>query len=167
LTTGFPDFPLADFAAILPLPCCRLGIRTDAGGNLDSIYFLPPTTPLREFEGSAGPVKALEYALNQWLENPGLKFDFPVMNRGTSFQQRVWRAISEIPAGEIRTYGELSANIGGTARAVGQACGANPFPIVVPCHRVVAKTGIGGFANARDGWLLDTKRWLLKHEGVL
>lgn len=96
-----------------------------------------------------------------------MKFGFPSLNRGTPFQQRVWRAISEIPAGEIRTYGELSANIGGTARAVGQACGANPFPIVVPCHRVVAKTGIGGFANARDGWLLETKRWLLRHEGVL
>ncbi|MEC5386180.1 methylated-DNA--[protein]-cysteine S-methyltransferase [Uliginosibacterium sp. H3] len=96
-----------------------------------------------------------------------MKFDFPNMNRGTPFQRRVWKAIAEIPAGEIRTYGELSASVGGTARAVGQACGANPFPVVVPCHRVVAKTGIGGFANARDGWLLDTKRWLLKHEGVL
>ncbi|HSD38895.1 MAG TPA: methylated-DNA--[protein]-cysteine S-methyltransferase [Rhodocyclaceae bacterium] len=101
------------------------------------------------------------------MENPAQKFDFPVLNRGTPFQRRVWQAIAEIPAGEIRTYGELSASIGGTARAVGQACGANPFPIVVPCHRVVAKTGIGGFANARDGWLLETKRWLLKHEGVL
>jgi len=156
-----------NFAAILPLPPCRLGIRTDAAGNLDAVVFLPPDTPLRAFAGNDGPVKSLEHALASWLENPALKFDLPLANHGTPFQRRIWQAISEIPTGEIRTYGELSAEIGGTARAVGQACGANPFPIIVPCHRVVAKTGIGGFANARDGWLLETKRWLLKHEGVL
>lgn len=132
-----------------------------------SIYFLPPDTPLRPFTGNEGAVSELQRAIDAWLENPARRFDLPVMSQGTPFQQRVWRAIAAIPAGEIRTYGELSAEVGGTARAVGQACGANPFPIVVPCHRVVAKTGIGGFANARQGWLLDTKRWLLKHEGVL
>jgi methylated-DNA-[protein]-cysteine S-methyltransferase len=167
LTAELHNFSPAEFAAILPLPCCRLGIRTDKTGDLNAIFFLPPDTPLHAYQGNEGPVQSLEHAVSTWLKNPGLKFDLPVMKQGTPFQRRVWQAIYDIPAGEIRTYGEISADVGGTARAVGQACGANPFPVVVPCHRVVAKTGIGGFANARDGWLLDTKRWLLKHEGVL
>jgi methylated-DNA-[protein]-cysteine S-methyltransferase len=137
-------------------------------GNLNALVFLPPGTALRAPAAEYATVVALlEQALARWLQQPSYLFELPLIRHGTAFQQRTWHAISRIPAGEVRTYGELSAEIGGTARAVGQACGANPFPIVVPCHRVVAKTGLGGFANASDGWLLETKRWLLRHEGVL
>ncbi len=61
----------------------------------------------------------------------------------------------------------MARTLGSAARAVGQACGANPFPLVVPCHRVLGSKGIGGFANHTEGWLIETKRWLLWHEGVL
>ena len=76
------------------------------------------------------------------------------------------REIAAIPRGEVRTYGDLAKRLGSSARAVGQACGDNPVPIVVPCHRVVGANGIGGFAHAADGYLVATKRWLLAHEGI-
>lgn len=137
-------------------------------GQLSALVFLPPDLPTREpTRQYLDLIQSLDQALDLWRSNPAHVFELPLTICGTPFQRNTWRAISQIPAGEIRTYGDISAEIGGTPRAVGQACGANPFPIVIPCHRVVAKSGLGGFANTRDGWLLDTKRWLLKHEGVL
>lgn len=152
------------FDAVLPMPSCRLGIRL-SNGKLDALVFLAPDTPLRSPASTLA--RDTEHQLQAWLADPRSAFGLPLNTHGTPFQQRVWRAISLIPLGETRHYSELCASAGGTARAIGQACGANPFPIVVPCHRVLAKSGIGGFANARDGWLLDTKIWLLRHEGVL
>ena len=93
-------------------------------------------------------------------------FDLPLELGGTPFQQRVWAAISAIPAGETRTYRDLARQLRTAPRAVGQACRANPCPIVVPCHRVVAVNGLGGFAGDRSGRKLAVKRWLLRHEGV-
>lgn len=84
---------------------------------------------------------------------------------GTAFQQRVWQAISEIPFGKTSTYSDIAHKIGSGPRAVANACGANQLPILVPCHRVVAKNGLGGFMQGADGGLT-IKKWLLKHEGV-
>jgi len=157
------------FSAILALPTCRFGasITLDARGEeqLDELVFLSPYTPL--YSGSSKLASGLSEALQAWLQNPHTRLAFPLARHGTDFQHRIWQAIRAIPCGQTRSYGELSTEHGGTPRAVGQACGANPFPIIVPCHRVLAKSGIGGFANAREGWLLDTKRWLLRHEGAL
>jgi O-6-methylguanine DNA methyltransferase len=84
---------------------------------------------------------------------------------GTAFQQRVWRALSAIPFGETRSYGELARELGSAARAVGGACGANPIPIIIPCHRVLAANRrLGGFSGG-DG--LSSKQQLLAHEGIL
>jgi methylated-DNA-[protein]-cysteine S-methyltransferase len=69
-----------------------------------------------------------------------------------------------IPRGRTRTYGDLAQELGGEARAVGQACGDNRLPIVIPCHRVVAAQGIGGFGHSTGGYLIEAKRWLLLHE---
>ncbi|MBS1146921.1 MAG: methylated-DNA-(protein)-cysteine S-methyltransferase, partial [Proteobacteria bacterium] len=80
------------------------------------------------------------------------------------FQKRVWRALMEIPAGHPTTYGALAKQLGTAARAVGQACGSNPLPILVPCHRVVAANGLGGFMHSASGAPLDVKTWLLAHE---
>ena len=66
--------------------------------------------------------------------------------------------------GKTRTYGELARELGADARAIGQCCGDNKLPIVIPCHRVVAADGIGGFGHATGGYLLEAKRWLLMHE---
>ena len=96
-----------------------------------------------------------------------VKHDFkpPVNQHGTPFQQRVWQAISAIPCGQVLTYGQLAAQVGSGPRAVANACGANNLPLIVPCHRVVAQNGIGGFMQGNpDG--LKVKKWLLKHEGL-
>ncbi|HAJ71366.1 MAG TPA: cysteine methyltransferase, partial [Methylophilaceae bacterium] len=77
-----------------------------------------------------------------------------------------WSAISAIPLGQTRTYSELAAQIGSGPRAVANACGANHLPLVVPCHRVVAKNGLGGFMGGKEAGL-KIKKWLLQHEGAM
>ncbi len=100
--------------------------------------------------------------LEEYFEGQRRTFSLPVGARGTAFQQRVWKALLDIPFGETESYGALAARIGspGAARAVGAANGDNPLAVVVPCHRVIgaggALVGYGG-GEAR-------KRWLLEHE---
>ena len=84
---------------------------------------------------------------------------------GTAYQQKVWQAIAEIPYGQVASYQDIARQIGSHPRAVGGACGKNPLALVIPCHRVVAKQGLGGFSSG-DAEALNIKRWLLKHEGV-
>lgn len=88
----------------------------------------------------------------------------PLAPVGTRFQQGVWAGIAAIPSGETRTYGQLATLLQSSARAVGQACRANPYPLVVPCHRVVGAQGVGGFAGAEEGPEVALKRMLLAHE---
>ncbi len=104
--------------------------------------------------------------LEGYFTDPHIAFDLPFMLAGTPFQMQVWAALRRIPAGEVRTYGEIARIVGSSPRAVGNACRHNPLPLVVPCHRVVSAGGIGGFAGARSGTLLGIKRWLLNHEGI-
>lgn len=115
---------------------------------------------------SAHPlVNAACQQIMRYLQAPQSTFDLPLEQHGTAFQKRVWQAIARIPCGETRTYGELAHQIKSGPRAVANACGANHLPLVVPCHRVVAQNGIGGFMQGKQNGLL-IKRWLLKHEGV-
>ena len=85
----------------------------------------------------------------------------PFLKKGTEFQKQVWKLISRIPYGETRTYGELARQLGsiGYARGVGQACRANPLPLLIPCHRVVENQGLGGFSGG-----VEIKKKLLKME---
>jgi methylated-DNA-[protein]-cysteine S-methyltransferase len=150
-------------SAVLAMPFGPFGIRSD-GERIHELVFLPPHTRPRE---PADPLAARAAAqLRAWLEDPDRPFDLPLAAAGTAFQRRTWQAIAAIPRGQVRTYGALARALGSAARAVGQACGANPFPLIVPCHRVVSSTGIGGFAGARGGHLLDGKRWLLAFEAA-
>lgn len=102
--------------------------------------------------------------LERYREDPDARFDLPLLIEGTDFQRRLWDALCTSPRGRTFTYGELARKLEGEARAVGQACGDNKLPIVIPCHRVVAADGIGGFAHSTGGYLLEAKRWLLMHE---
>lgn len=90
----------------------------------------------------------------------------PLLVQGTPFQQRVWRALCEIPCGEVMTYHALATQLGSSARAIGQACCANPYPLVVPCHRVVAARGLGGYCGATAGLQSQRKQHLLDFERV-
>jgi methylated-DNA-[protein]-cysteine S-methyltransferase len=78
----------------------------------------------------------------------------------------VWRAIHDIPAGETLSYTDIARRLKTAPRPVGGACGANRIPIIIPCHRVLAADGIGGFMHARSGYPIEVKRWLLLHEGA-
>jgi len=153
------------FSAIVETPFGAIGIRTEAG-LLRELVYLPPS-----FDGKAPTDKLAEQACRQlecYLSAPDFRFDLPLIPAGTLFQQRVWKAIASIPRGEVRTYGDIAKLIRSAPRAVGQACGANWFPIVIPCHRVTAAGGLGGFGHDDDeaGFHLGVKRWLLRHEGV-
>lgn len=152
----------ADFDAVITTAFGALGVRT-AENAISEIRFLPPGTPRQK------PTNALaERACAQlaaYLSDPKAGFDLPLKAAGTDFQRSVWRTIAAIPKGKTLTYGEIARQLKSAPRAVGQACGRNPYPVVVPCHRVVAADGgLGGFASATGGYLLDTKRWLLAHE---
>lgn len=91
------------------------------------------------------------------------RFTVPVQPDGGSFQQQVCAAMMEIPFGETLTYGEIARRIGSAAQPVGNACGANSIPVIIPCHRVLGAGGLGGYSG-RGG--VETKIALLKHEGA-
>ncbi len=149
------------YDAVVAAPVFALGIRSD-DDEVTRIDFLEPrpevapTTPLA--------VETVRQ-LRAYLADPDFTFSLPLRPAGTHFQRRVWQEIAAIPGGRTATYGELAKNLKNAPRAVGQACGANPYPVVVPCHRIVATGGgLGGFARERGGFLLEVKRWLLRHE---
>ena len=91
-------------------------------------------------------------------------FSLELCLSGTPFQRAVWQQIRGIKYGETRSYSDIAGRLGSSARAVGNACRANPVPIIIPCHRVVAKSGLGGFAGQREGRNIEAKTWLLQHE---
>lgn len=99
--------------------------------------------------------------LNEYFDGQRLAFDLMLNPPGSGYQQRVWRALLAIPAGQTITYRALAEVAGGAARSIGGAMAHNPIPIIIPCHRVVATTGLGGYSGG-DG--LPTKRFLLALE---
>jgi len=109
--------------------------------------------------------KRFRSQFDAYFSDASFSFDVPLNLEGTPYQQRVWQALQKIPAGEVLTYGELAVKLKSGARAIGNACRRNPIPIVVPCHRVVAKSHMGGYSGKTSGRIFDKKLWLLKHEG--
>ncbi len=157
----------APFQACVRAPFATLGISANAT-HLTGVRFLVRTVPgLAPPRGSIAHLACVQ--IQAYLDDPQFVFDLPLQLAGTRHRLQVWEAMQRIPAGATRTYGELALELRSSARAVGGACGANPIPLVVPCHRVIAANrGLGGFMGAReDGFELDIKRWLLAHEGAL
>lgn len=153
----------SSYAAKFRTPFAVLGIRT-GGGSLTGIEYLPLS------ERAAAPTDALAERvcrqLERYLDDGGFRFELPLAPKGSAFRRRVWDALSGIPAGESRTYGEIARRLHTAPRAIGGACGANPVALVVPCHRVVGTHGsLGGFMGVTDGNPIAIKRWLLAHEG--
>ena len=149
------------FDAVIRFPKMNVALATREG-RVSEICYLPPSAPLKA-PANALAGRAAEQ-LTRYLENPDTRFDLPLLIDGTEFQKALWRALCEIPRGKTLTYGELAKRLGAEPRAIGQACGDNRLPIVIPCHRVVAANGIGGFAHSTSGYLIEAKRWLLAHE---
>lgn len=155
----------AIFSVIVPAPFGAVGLRTSTGVVRELVYLppsfaaRPPTDALAELAGQQ---------VGRYLSDPDFRFDLPLAEVGTVFQRKVWAVIAAIPRGDVLTYGEVAKIIGSAPRAVGQACGANWFPLVIACHRVTAAGGLGGFSHDDNasGFHLGVKRWLLAHEGV-
>lgn len=149
-----------DYDAVIDSPLGRLGI--EAGAALTNIDFVParvpcllPRTPL---------ARRVCAELRAYFRNPRAVFTVPVAGGGSVFQNAVWKRMRRIPPGAVRSYGDLARQLKTAPRAVGGACRANPVPIVVPCHRVVSASGLGGFMGATGGRAMQIKRWLLAHE---
>ena len=103
--------------------------------------------------------------LSAWSDDPRYRFDLPLAPAPTPFQRRFRAALCAVTVGEVVTYGELARQLASAPRAVGNACGANPIALVVPCHRVVAANGIGGYGRDPEGGsAVEFKRWLLEWE---
>jgi methylated-DNA-[protein]-cysteine S-methyltransferase len=154
------------FNAIVAAPFGAMGIRTEEGRVRELVY-LPP-----HYQEKAPQDATAEQAAEQvarYFADADYRFELPLLEAGSEFQRRVWDAICAIPRGSTRTYGQIAKLLESHPRAVGQACGANWFPLVIPCHRVTAAGGLGGFASSDDehGFTLTVKRWLLRHEGAL
>ena len=110
-------------------------------------------------------IQSCKKQLEEYFAGKRKEFDLPLNPKGTAFQQKVWQALTEIPYGETRAYGEIAAGIGNpkAARAVGMANNKNPIGILIPCHRVVGSgSRLTGYAGG-----LQKKEWLLRHEGWL
>ncbi|MCH8619350.1 methylated-DNA--[protein]-cysteine S-methyltransferase [Undibacterium sp. TS12] len=153
------------FSAVVEAPFGAVGIRCE-DQQVSELVYLPP-----RFQEKAPADKLTEKVVRQieaYLQDPDFQFDLPLKAAGTAFQGKVWQAISSIPRGQVLTYGQIAKHIRSAPRAVGQACGANWYPLIIPCHRVTAAGGLGGFAHNDDetGFQLGVKRWLLTHEGV-
>lgn len=149
------------YAAVLATPFAMLGVVTE-NDAVSRIDFLPLETPQQAPLNA--PAQTFARELQAYLQDAEKRFTLPQLKKGTSFQQRVWQALTRIPPGQTVSYGELAQQLGSAPRAVGQACGANPLPLIVPCHRVLAKNGVGGFMHSESGGPLRIKHWLLQHE---
>jgi methylated-DNA-[protein]-cysteine S-methyltransferase len=164
-------------------------LSAGAGGRWHPLRFYPGTktlpqvslhSPIGDISVSeeAGAIVALDWGwgrdqddtpllrrareqLHAYFDGELTTFDLPLAPAGTAYQRRVWQALCAIPFGETRTYGDVARVAGGSARSVGQANGRNPIPIIIPCHRVVARGDLGGYSGG-DG--LATKRVLLDLE---
>ena len=154
---------LESYHARIETPFAVLGIRT-LGERVTDIDYLPrgvaTLAPLNKLAERA--CREIERYLGDPQYVPKLPFEYS----GTVFQCSVWKRVSAIPAGQTLTYNDIARMLRTAPRPVGGACGANRVPIVIPCHRVVAANGLGGFMRGEGEQALEIKRWLLRHEGV-
>lgn len=143
--------------AALDTPIGRLGLVEKNGSVVRLLW---------QAENEGDRTAVLDEGLRQladYFAGERRDFDLPLAPAGSSFQQLVYGAMSAIPFGETRTYGDIAKELGVAAQPVGQACGSNPIPVIIPCHRVVGSHGLGGFSG-RDG--VEMKVKLLRFEGA-
>lgn len=161
--------PVAEttFYTTMPSPLGELLLTSD-GTHLTGLFMTPhqhgPTRSPTWKRDDACLAEARRQ-LEEYFAGKRTTFDLPLAPTGTAFQQRVWKALREVPFGKTASYGDIARRIGNPkgVRAVGLANGRNPISIVVPCHRVIGSDGsLTGYGGG-----LDRKQWLLRHEGAL
>jgi len=121
-----------------------------------------------EFSGAGTTLCLEQHSLKTQFakvwQNPSLPVEIKLLKQGSPFQNKVWHVLSQIPYGRTQTYSAIAKMLGSAARAVGGACRNNPYPLLIPCHRVVAVSGMGGYSGQTEGELMDIKAKLLAHE---
>ena len=154
---------LESYQAKYQTPFAVLGIRTIGERVTDIDYLSKDVATLAPLNSLA---ERTCRQIERYLEDPEFRFELPFEYAGTAFQCDVWRRISTIPPGRTETYADIARSLRTAPRPVGGACGANRLPLVIPCHRVLSSSGLGGFMRgALEGRSI--KLWLLRHEGVL
>ncbi len=159
------ESPVGEFiAGVTEKGCCSFEFH-DRGG-FERIKARMMKRYKREMkEGNSKLLNEMEKQAKEYFNGKRREFDFPLDQKGTSFELSVWKKLMNIPYGETRSYGEIAEELGkpGASRAVGRANGANYIPIIVPCHRVIDASGeLHGYGGG-----LWRKRWLLEHEGAI
>lgn len=150
-----------EYAAKISSPCGVLGLVCN-DSQLQQICFVASSSSLLKPSGSFA--RDVVDQLQAYFDDPDFCFSLPLADSGSAYQQRVREGLLHVPVGKTLSYGQFARQMNSGARAVANACRQNPFPIVVPCHRIVAKHGVGGYAGAVSGTPVDRKRWLLRHE---
>lgn len=145
------------YKAIIQTPIGKLGIST-LGHLLTRLDFLNDGSAL--IVPKEKILDSIVNQLNQYFQCPSFQFNIPYQLQGTPFQNRVWQTLSKLPIQKTVNYGTLAKKLKTGARAVGNACRANPLPILIPCHRVVAQGNLGGYKGEK----IFIKKWLLNHE---
>lgn len=153
--------PQKFFYKVIPTPVGWIKIITNEK-KVVRIEF--PSKDKRNSKEIPKVLKKCKGQIREYFSGKRKKFDLSDLKlEGTAFQRKVWMAMSKVPYSKTVSYKELAKMAGSRSafRAVGSACGRNPFPIIIPCHRVVASNGLGGFSSG-----LWRKKWLLKHENI-
>ncbi len=153
------------FDAAFKTPVGWIGLRVEHQ-HLRELVLLSASPDIRRPVdiSSQRLIEHLQTLLYEYLESGHWPQNLPLEPQGTDFQKRVWHGLLGIPQGQRKTYGDLAKQLNTSARAIGGACRANPIPLLIPCHRVVAARGDGGFAGHTSGHWMELKRWLLKRE---
>lgn len=152
------------FNAVAAFPFGKIGILANEKEIL-TVQFVATETPLVKADNGLSKL-AIEQ-IEQYLTDSHFSFTLPLATTGTVFQKKVWQSIANIPSGQVSQYGHIAQELQSSARAVGNACGRNPYVLIVPCHRVVGAHTIGGFVRQGNHHpYLNIKRYLLKYENA-
>lgn len=152
------------FDYVIPTPVGKVGLALTERG----IQVLAYTSTRRKSNiPTDGLAVEVHRQLQEYFDARRTHFELPLDAQGTAFQKSVWRQLKKITYGKSLTYGEVAVKLKSGPRAVGNACRYNPISIIVPCHRVLSKTGVGGYSGSVVGDPIARKQWLLRHEGVL
>ena len=147
-------------------PIGLLAIKS-SGNELTELDILPHNSRISVVMDKQPLAAEVTEQLAEYFHDGNFQFHLPLSIQGTDFQKKVWKIMTRIPPGKVMTYGAVAKKLSSSPRAVGNACRANPLPVIIPCHRIVSQAGLGGYGGQTEGERLKVKSWLLQHEGVV